>query len=569
MTDNQRLTLRHLKHERSHCVETSTPSAVRNDTLEDSIFNAFRDVDSDLLSVATFMKALEESGLRQDDPRLQECMKHLHQVLLEEDSMNRDTFKQCISENIALIGRALTSSFVIPEWKSFCSNIEEMYNNSKSNTNGKVADYIPQLARFSADNWGVAICSVDGQRYGIGDTNVPLSLQSCSKPMTYAIAETEMGADYVHQFVGLEPSGRSFNELSLNHNKKPHNPMINAGAILMSSIIKPDLSAADRFDYMVNAYQRMAGGEFVGFSNATYLSERDTADRNFALAYYMRENKCFPPGSSSLQETLEFYFQLCSVEVTCEAGAVMAATLANGGICPLTDERVLDPDAVRNTLSLMHSCGMYDYSGEFAFKVGLPAKSGVAGAVLLVVPNVCGIMTWSPPLDSLGNSCRGVQFCNELVSRFNFHNYDILKHHRTNKLDPRKRRSDVLGQVVVNLLFSAANGDVTAIRRYSMQNIDMGQADYDGRTALHLGAAEGHLDVVKFLVERCQIELCPRDRWGFTPLDEAKRFGHTGVAEYLERITPGRKTRTKKRKATDSEICLRSKKTTERQQPQL
>ncbi|XP_070540566.1 glutaminase kidney isoform, mitochondrial-like isoform X2 [Ptychodera flava] len=462
-------------------------------------------------------------------------MKYLHTALQSGDTIDRDCFKKCVCENIVLVGRALKNKFVIPEWQFFCSVIKDLYTSAKSNSGGKVANYIPQLSRFSPDLWGVAVCSIDGQRYMIGDTNVPFCLQSCSKALTYAVGTTEMGSEYVHKYIGQEPSGRSFNELSLDHNKKPHNPMINAGGILMASMMKPNLSPADRFDYIMKYLQRLAGGEFVGFSNATYLSERDTADRNFALAYYMRENNCFPPGAAAaLQETLEHYFQLCSIEVTCESGSVMAATLANGGICPTTGERVLDPDAVRNTLSLMHSCGMYDYSGHFAFKVGLPAKSGVSGAILLVVPNVCGIMVWSPALDNLGNSCRGVQFCTELVDKFNFHNYDNLLHQTSQKLDPRRRRSDVKGREVVNLLFSAANGDVTAIRRYAVQGMNMSQADYDGRTALHLGAAEGHLDVVMFLIERCNVNPWPRDRWGFTPLDDAKRFDHKDVADYLE-----------------------------------
>uniref|UniRef100_A0A3B5MDI8 glutaminase n=2 Tax=Xiphophorus TaxID=8082 RepID=A0A3B5MDI8_9TELE len=119
----------------------------------------------------------------------------------------------------------------------------------------------------------------------------------------------------------------------------------------------------------------------------------------------------------------------------------MAATLANGGICPITGERVLSPEAVRNTLSLMHSCGMYDFSGQFAFHVGLPSKSGVAGGILLVVPNVMGIMCWSPPLDKLGNSVRGIQFCTDLVELFNFHNYDNLRHF-AKKHDPRREGGD-------------------------------------------------------------------------------------------------------------------------------
>ncbi|CAJ0586800.1 unnamed protein product, partial [Mesorhabditis spiculigera] len=139
----------------------------------------------------------------------------------------------------------------------------------------------------------------------------------------------------------------------------------------------------------------------------------------------------------SLVETLDFYFQLCSLEVTCETMSVMAATLANGGTC-LDPGRCIAPNACRDVLSLMYSCGMYDASGQFTFSVGLPAKSGVSGILIVVVPNVMGIALWSPPLDKMGNSCRGVAFPRELVAQFNFHNYDCLLHTEITKFDPRR-----------------------------------------------------------------------------------------------------------------------------------
>lgn len=184
-----------------------------------------------------------------------------------------------------------------------------------------------------------------------------------------------------------EPSGRRFNQVTLNPERRPHNPLINSGAIVCCALIRPHDSPADRFDFMTRRYSRFAGDRRVGFDNATYLSERTTADRNFALAYYMREHGAFPAGAD-LHDVLEFYFQLCSVAMTAETLAVVAGTLANGGNCPITGEQVMSPEAVRSALSLMYSCGMYDYSGEFAFTVGLPAKSGVSGGLMIVVPNI-------------------------------------------------------------------------------------------------------------------------------------------------------------------------------------
>lgn len=234
-----------------------------------------------------------------------------------------------------------------------------------------------------------------------------------------------------------------------------------------------------------------------------------------------------------MMAALDLYFQLCSVEVTCESGSVMAATLANGGICPITGESVLSAEAVRNTLSLMHSCGMYDFSGQFAFYVGLPAKSAVSGAILLVVPNVMGMMCLSPPLDKLGNSHRGISFCQRLVSLFNFHNYDNLRH-CARKLDPRREGGEVRNKTVVNLLFAAYSGDVSALRRFALSAMDMEQKDYDSRTALHVAAAEGHIEVVKFLIEACKVNPFVKDRWGNIPLDDAVQFNHLEVEKLLQ-----------------------------------
>uniref|UniRef100_A0A8C7NA49 glutaminase n=1 Tax=Oncorhynchus kisutch TaxID=8019 RepID=A0A8C7NA49_ONCKI len=401
-----------------------------------------------------FTTALKATGLRTGDPRLKECMENLKVIMktTSDGNLDRHLFKKCVQSNIVLLTQAFRKKFVIPDFVSFASEIDALYENAKNLGGGQVADYIPQLARFSPDLWAVSICTVDGQRHTAGDTKVPFCLQSCVKPLKYAIAVHDHGTEYVHRFIGKEPSGLRFNKLFLNEEDKPHNPMVNAGAIVCTSLLKQGASNAEKFDYVMNFMNKLAGNEYVGFSNATFQSERESGDRNFAIGYYLKEKKCFPEGTD-MTSILDLYFQLCSIEVTCESASVMAATLANGGFCPITGERVLGPEAVRNTLSLMHSCGMYDFSGQFAFHVGLPAKSGVAGGILLVVPNVMGIMCWSPPLDKLGNSVRGIQFCTDLVSLCNFHNYDNLKHF-VKKLDPRREGGD---QRVTNLSVNFPN----------------------------------------------------------------------------------------------------------------
>ncbi|TFK13481.1 transmembrane protein 200A-like protein [Platysternon megacephalum] len=411
-------------------------------SLEDLLFYTIAE-GQEKIPVHKFITALKSTGLRTSDPRLKECMDMLRLTLQTTSDgvmLDKDLFKKCVQSNIVLLTQAFRRKFVIPDFMSFTSHIDELYESAKKQSGGQVADYIPQLAKFSPDLWGVSLCTVDGQRHSVGDTKVPFCLQSCVKPLKYAVAVNDLCTEYVHRYVGKEPSGLRFNKLFLNEDDRPHNPMVNAGAIVITSLIKQGANNAEKFDYMMQFMNNMAGNEYVGFSNATFQSERESGDRNFAIGYYLKEKKCFPEGTDMVA-ILDFYFQLCSIEVTCESASVMAATLANGGFCPITGERVLSPESVRNTLSLMHSCGMYDFSGQFAFHVGLPAKSGVAGGILLVVPNVMGLMCWSPPLDKMGNSVKGIHFCHELVSLCNFHNYDNLRHF-AKKLDPRREGGD-------------------------------------------------------------------------------------------------------------------------------
>ena len=214
--------------------------------------------------------------------------------------------------------------------------------------------------------------------------------------------------------------------------------------------------------------------------------------------------------------------------------AVAAASLANAGVCPLTEDSVFTPGTVQSCLSLMSSCGMYDFSGEFAFTIGLPAKSGVSGALMLVVPGLMGICVWSPRLDELGNSVRGIEFCRKLVTAYNVHVFDSLVagHGRSAKRDPRRKKNQSRIEGVVALTWAASQGDLTEVRALVAAGVEPGTADYDGRTPLHLAAAEGQPEVVSYLLA-LGADPTPQDRWGGTPLSDAEGNGHTQVAELL------------------------------------
>ncbi|XP_056614905.1 glutaminase a isoform X4 [Triplophysa dalaica] len=451
-------------------------------SLEDLLFYTIAE-GQEKIPAHKFTTALKSTGLRTGDPRLKECMEMLKVTLktTSDGALDKHLFKKCVQSNIVLLTQAFRKKFVIPDFQSFTSHIDQIYESAKSLSGGQVADYIPQLSKFSPNLWAVSLCTVDGQRYTAGDTKVPFCLQSCVKPLKYAIAVHDHGTDYVHRFIGKEPSGLRFNKLFLDEDDKPHNPMVNAGAIVCTSLLKQGAGNAEKFDYVMNFMKKLAGNEYVGFSNATFQSERLSGDRNFAIGYYLKEKKCFPEGTD-MTSILDLYFQLCSIEVTCESASVMAATLANGGFCPITGERVLNPEAVRDTLSLMHSCGMYDFSGQFAFHVGLPAKSGVAGGILLVVPNVMGVMCWSPPLDKLGNSVRGIQFCTDLVQLFNFHNYDNLRHF-AKKLDPRREGGEQRQQILRPMDYTSLQKEL-ALAENLWKKVCPSETDEDSSTTL-------------------------------------------------------------------------------------
>ena len=168
-------------------------------------------------------------------------------------------FLRLFEENIVFLSKVFQDNMIIPEFEVFCNQITDIFEKCKRNNSGKVADYIPQLAKYSPDNWACSICTVDGQKFSLGDTGVEFTLQSCSKPFSYAIAINELGEDVVHKYVGHEPSGRNFNEICLDSENKPFNPMLNSGAMMIASLIRillqPEMSLADKFEYMENYYK--------------------------------------------------------------------------------------------------------------------------------------------------------------------------------------------------------------------------------------------------------------------------------------------------------------------------
>ncbi len=501
----------------SNSAMSNSPSANSDEySSQSSLFRAFArggEVPRQLV-----LDSFSASGILEDDPRARSLFKAIRAA---EPQLSQEQFLALHSVSPALFEQVLAGQMAIPQFTEFSQQIDHIFERVSGNKAGQLANYIPQLERVDPEKFAASVCSVDGQRYSLGDSDDFFCVQSCSKPITYCLALEEQGEEVLHRYVGTEPSGKTFNELTLNAKGLPHNPMINAGAIMCGALIKNDADASDRFDYVMSKWKECAGNMKIGFDNAVYLSERQTADRNFALAYFMREKKAYP-ADVNLLDVLEFYFQCCSIEITTKAMAVIASTLANGGNCPLTGAQVFRPDHVKNCLSLMSSCGMYDFSGEFAFRIGIPAKSGVSGAIMLVVPNVVGMAVWSPRLDELGNSVRGVDFCRQLAARFKFHTFDSTTGLTDDRIDPRRNLYELRLGGANAFCWAAAEGDVAEMRRLVARGVNANVGDYDGRTALHLAASEARLNALRYLVE-LGVDLNCQDRWGNTPLDDAMR----------------------------------------------
>ncbi len=287
---------------------------------------------------------------------------------------------------------------------------------------GRIADYIPELTKADRDWFGIAIVTVEGEVFSVGDDEQPFTIQSLSKPFTYALALQDRGREAVMRRVGVEPTGDSFDSIiKLDYYNRPHNPMINSGAIAAVGMVNGS-SPDERFERIRGVLTRCTGCD-LRVNETVFRSESETGHRNRAMAHLMRN---FGILEGDVEETLSAYFRQCSVEVSTRSMAVMAATLANRGINPVTGARALEERYIRDVLTVMHTCGMYNYAGEWAYTVGLPAKSGVSGGVIAVLPGQFGMCVFSPPVDERGNSVRGIRVCEDLSRNTGMHIFETL-----------------------------------------------------------------------------------------------------------------------------------------------
>eukprot|EP00041_Stephanoeca_diplocostata_P021888 m.516984 g.516984 ORF g.516984 m.516984 type:complete len:678 (-) comp21934_c0_seq4:2104-4137(-) len=524
--------------------------------------------------------SLRSNGLGKRHPGMLRFYKEVEEYDGESGEIPIDVLVALITAHSQdLVLSALQGRMVIPDFGYFTKEISKIAENVlKNTTHGEVSKSLPELARVAENNFAVSITTVTGQMFSFGDVAERFCLQSVSKVLTYCEALKSHGAAVVHDHVGREPSGTSFNAMSLKrhprrpysksvaaqsrgadakveeHNEAtddeeeeddgaghastevsiPHNPYINAGAILCSTLMSPGEEQHARIGNYLKAWGRCCGSA-VGFDPCVQVADMADADRNNALCYMMREGHAFLDEDVNVRDAIEIYCATRAVTCTANQLAAASATLANGGTNPLTHEHVYDDDICKNAMSLMLSCGMYDFSGEWAFTVGLPAKSAVSGAIMIIVPNIMGIAVWAPPLDKNGNSVRGVEFARQLVSKFALHHLDF-QGITGDKIDPTQSKLFYDTQARFSFMTAASAGDVSTLSMLvESRACDVNVADYDHRTAMHLASADGHSEAVQFLLDH-GADPNPMDRWGNTPLGDARAAGNTDVAAMLEAV---------------------------------
>lgn len=297
--------------------------------------------------------------------------------------------------------------------------LSQIYDSVKENRKGALADYIPELAKVDPNIYGIAIATNKGHIHSVGDVDATFTIQSISKALNYCIALELLGRD-VLESVGVEPSGDRFNAIEFDpRTLRPYNPMVNAGAITIAGLLYNHLGN-EAYEYILDRFSRAAGRQLT-LNEDVYNSEMLTGHRNRAIGHLLLSTQAI---KEPVDKALDLYFRQCSISVSTLDLAVMGATFSNLGQNPITGNQVFDMTSIRNTLSVMFTCGMYDSSGFWAHDVGLPAKSGVGGGIMGIVNRQLGIGTYSPLLDVNGNSVRGIESFKKLSDEFGLHAFD-------------------------------------------------------------------------------------------------------------------------------------------------
>lgn len=364
-------------------------------------------------------------GLEEDDPRLRDIITIIKKLEENGEDIDFEMFKELIKPWYTFFRSILQNQLVIKEFDEFQRKAEKLYNKVKAlDVGGFLPTSTPHLAKQNPESFGVSICTIDGQRIHFGDYDNYVWMQHISSVISYLIALEQHGQEEVSSYIGTEPSGKSFDSLELMKDGIPHNPLINSGILTSWSLIYKDETIDRKYEKYAKTVKKLIGGKKVDFNNEVFLSEIKRSDRNYCLLYMLQEAGTLPP-YSNVKQIMQFFTQTWSIELQVDDYATLAASLANGGICPLTEERVFtDSEAVKGVLSQMLSCGLNTYSGKWSFNVGLPAKSSISGLTILVIPNTMGVAVWSPKLDKHFTSKKAHYFLSNFVKLFGYDDFD-------------------------------------------------------------------------------------------------------------------------------------------------
>jgi glutaminase len=324
-----------------------------------------------------------------------------------------------VLEEHPVLTDALSGQLVVPHFAEFSKEVETLWNAYAHDEDDATTDPISSLNRADEVAGAAAVATVDGQLATFGDGRASFTIQSVCKPVNYGLALEHHGREFVHSRVGREPSCLRYDAVALNSAGIPHNPMVNSGAIAICGLIDPHQPLAARVQKVQSTWARLTGGSRPEVNQRAIRLERQYSNRNFAIAHLLRAHQSLQ--RSNMADTVDLYLRACALDFSIANVAMAAATLANDGVCPSTGDRVFSSLTVSDCLSAMLANGLYEYSSAFLHKVGIPAKSGVSGALIAVVPGFAGVAVWSPKLDQFGNSLRGLDFCERLADRYSLH----------------------------------------------------------------------------------------------------------------------------------------------------
>jgi len=301
--------------------------------------------------------------------------------------------------------------------------IKSLYNKYKNDLSGRVSNSFPALSMVDPDLFSISVATIEGDIFHIGDRQSLFSIQSISKPFSYGLALEQHGSPFVEEKVGMEPTGEDYDSIiKLDDMGRPFNPMVNSGAIVTTGLIN-GLEGRNKKEELLNFFSSFAG-RLLEIDHIVYQSEKDNGHKNWAIVHLLRH---FHLMTKEYKDDLDLYFNQCSILVNTDDLAMMGATLANGGVNPKTGEKCIHPGNLRNVLSILLTCGMYNYSGEWVFDVGVPAKSGISGGILMIIPGMMAISIYSPRLDKRGNSVRGIKVCEEISNIYKLHILDSFR----------------------------------------------------------------------------------------------------------------------------------------------